>query len=203
MRTTILIAVLGANGFAAAACTAQSTPQTAAQANTQILDQTTPAPAPAPMPMPPRGGRGEGRGGGGMMRADTNGDGIVTRAEAIAEADQRFARMDTDGDGQITAAEMQASRAMMQQRMEARGQDVPPPPPGGPKRTPGMGRGADPDGNGIITRAEFEARAGTRFDRMDANHDGKLDRTELANRSEMRRDRRGDMGDAPPPPPGE
>ena len=62
--------------------------------------------------------------GGGMMHADADHDGIVTRAEAMADVDQRFAMIDTNHDGQISADEMAAYRQQMFQR---RGQDVPPP----------------------------------------------------------------------------
>lgn len=53
-----------------------------------------------------RGGRGGGRGGGmHMMRADTNGDGVVTRAEFAAASAARFARMDRNGDGKLDMAD--------------------------------------------------------------------------------------------------
>ena len=52
----------------------------------------------------------EGRGGG-MMRADTNGDGMISRAVFMAQSDQRFARMDKNGDGQITADEVDGMAA--------------------------------------------------------------------------------------------
>lgn len=111
--------------------------------------------------------------------------GTMTRAAAIAQADARFAQMDTDNDGVVSRTEMQAYRTAMRDRRIARGDDVPVPPPGGRKHD-GMGRKIDPDGNGSVTKAEFEARAGARFDRMDANHDGVIDATERANRAEMR-----------------
>ncbi len=59
---------------------------------------------------------------------------------------------------------------------------------------------ADLNGDGVITRQEMMDEAGRRFDRLDANHDGKLDATELAS---MRGGRGyGRMGgDMPPPPP--
>ncbi|VVT31949.1 conserved exported hypothetical protein [Sphingomonas aurantiaca] len=119
------------------------------------------------------------------MRQDANRDGIATRAEAIAQADARFAQMDTDRDGRVTAGEMRAYRAAVHDRMVASGRDVPVPPPGGGKHD-GMGRRMDPNGDGSVSREEFEARALKRFDRIDANHDGVIDATERANAAEMR-----------------
>jgi Ca2+-binding EF-hand superfamily protein len=49
-----------------------------------------------------------------------------------------------------------------------------------------------------MTRAETLERAGQRFDRLDTNHDGKLDAAELAAARPMRGPRGG--GDTPPPP---
>lgn len=73
-------------------------------------------------------------------------------------------------------------------------QDAPPPPrPGG-----AMMR-ADTNGDGIVTRQEALAQAGERFDRMDANHDGKLTQDEMAQVGGRVRGMRGDYG-APPPP---
>ncbi|QCB42122.1 hypothetical protein E5673_07715 [Sphingomonas sp. PAMC26645] len=117
------------------------------------------------------------------MRQDANR--VSTRAEAIAQADARFAQMDTDHEGRITAGEMRAYREALHDRMVASGRDVPVPPPGGRKHD-GVGRRMDPNGDGSVTREEFEARALKRFDRMDANHDGTIDATERANAAEMR-----------------
>jgi Ca2+-binding EF-hand superfamily protein len=125
----------------------------------------------------------------------------VTRAEAIEQADARFAQMDTDHDGRITAGEMRAYREALHDRMVASGRDVPVPPPGGRKHD-GMGRRMDPNGDGSVTREEFEARALKRFDRMDANHDGTIDATERANAAEMRHvDRRERRESVTPPAP--
>jgi hypothetical protein len=133
--------------------------------------QTAPAPGPA-TPRPP-------------MRQDANRDGVITRAEAIAQADARFAQMDTDRDGRVTGGEMRAYRAALHDRMVASGRDGPAPPPGGRKHD-GMGRRMNPNGDGSVTREAFTARALKRFDRMDANHDGTIDATERANAAEMR-----------------
>jgi hypothetical protein len=177
MRKTLITLALTAGAIGAAACSAQTNP---------------------PQQDGAHGHRGGGRMGM-MMRADTDHDGIITRAEAMAEADARFAKLDTNGDGQVTPDEMQAMRQAMQARMAAAG------------RTPRAGRDGgerwgqrrDADGNGVITKADAEARAMKRFDRMDANHDGRIDKTEVANLREMGRERHRGMhdGDTPPPPP--
>ena len=45
-----------------------------------------------------------------FKRMDTDGDGKVSRAEAMAAAEAAFARADTNGDGFITPEEAQAAR---------------------------------------------------------------------------------------------
>ena len=49
-----------------------------------------------------------GHGGKGFGHADTNGDGAISRDEALAGSDKRFARLDTNGDGVVTQEEMKA-----------------------------------------------------------------------------------------------
>lgn len=73
----------------------------------------------------------------------------------------------------------------------------PPPPPGGG----GPMMRADANGDGVLTRQEAIDQATARFDRMDANHDGKLDRSEMQRIGQRMRDMRGDMPPPPPPPP--
>lgn len=50
----------------------------------------------------------QGHGHKGFGHADTNGDGMISRDEALARSDKRFARLDTNGDGVITQEEMNA-----------------------------------------------------------------------------------------------
>ena len=62
-----------------------------------------------------------------MMRADLNGDGVITRQEMMDEAGRRFDRMDINHDGRLDTTEMGALRRF---RGEGRpGGDTPPPAP--------------------------------------------------------------------------
>lgn len=106
------------------------------------------------------------------MRADADGDGIVTRQEALTAADLEFVRMDADHDGTVTADER---RAYVAQARDPRGAGR-----RGPPRRPG--------GDQAMTLDQFRARAAARFDRMDSDHDGRLDQTEIANMREARRE---------------
>lgn len=69
-------------------------------------------------------GKHMGRPGGGkspamaMKGIDTDGDGVITRAEFDAHSAKRFARLDTNGDGRIDAAEMQAQRTKAREAMK-------------------------------------------------------------------------------------
>ncbi|MEO6214535.1 MAG: EF-hand domain-containing protein [Sphingomonas sp.] len=99
-----------------------------------------------------------GRGAGMMMRADTNGDGKISRAEFAAISEQRFTRMDKNSDGAVTADELGD--------MAGRG-------PGGGVMA------ADTDHDGKVSHAEFTAMATARFARMDANSDGEITADEM------------------------
>lgn len=116
-------------------------------------------------------------GGMGMIRADTNGDGMISKAEATAQANARFDMMDTNKDGTITADE----RTGPGSRMMARA-------------------GAD----GAMTRAEYLAQADRRFARIDTNKDGQISTDEAEQARAMAGQRRADPADAvaaPPAPP--
>ncbi len=117
-------------------------------------------------------------GGMGMMRADTDRDDMISRAEATAQANARFDRMDTNKDGTITADERQGPGGRMMARV------------GG--------------GDGAMTRAEFLAQTDKRFTRIDTNKDGQLSPDELKAWAEQARtlmsQRRADPADAIAPP---
>ena len=108
----------------------------------------------------------------GFPRADADGDGIVTRAEATAQADVQFNAMDRNRDGKVTGDERRAAFAA---------------------RAGGRGMGGRFGGSGgeiSMSRDDFRARALARFDRNDANHDGKVDQAEVAAARQMRMQRR-------------
>ncbi len=117
-------------------------------------------------------------------------DAVLTRADALARADQRFALIDTDHDGRISAAE----RTAMPQQPRGPAGDRPAAP--GPEGR-GGGRAlerADANSDGVVTREEFAAQAGTMFDRQDLNKDGKVDEAERQKLREQRMERRGERG---------
>jgi hypothetical protein len=83
------------------------------------------------------GGRGH-KGGGMMMMgrmADANHDGVVTKAEFVAAAMQRFDKADTNHDGIVTKAERQAVFQAMRGQMHERWKDRSDM-PGNPPATP-------------------------------------------------------------------
>ncbi len=96
---------------------------------------------------------------GGFLRADANDDGVVTRAELGREADGRFARIDDDKDGTASATELASRRGR------------------------GERRGAEDAGSrsvAAISKADYRDRALARFDRRDADGDGRLAGEELS-----------------------
>lgn len=126
--------------------------------------------------------------GGGMLAADANKDGKVSRAEAAAQADARFTAMDANKDGFVDQTDFQAR---MQQHRNERFAAL------------------DANKDGRVTRAEFDAshskrlaervqqadkqgrqmrkgdpaqaaqRAEAMFTRLDANKDGAVTRAEF------------------------
>lgn len=120
------------------------------------------------------GRRGHGRGGPGgpgfgLERADANNDGNITREEFLARPNEMFDHLDQNHDGVIQASERP-------QRPPEGERGGPPGERGGPGRDgpPNV----DSNNDGVISRAEFLAGGAARFQRMDANHDGRVTREE-------------------------
>jgi EF hand len=88
----------------------------------------------------------------GRAKTDADGNGTVTKAEAMSTADARFAKLDADGNGQIDKADRAA-------RVKARFAKM------------------DADGNGSVTEAEFiaanEARTNARQGRNGNSGEGR------------------------------
>lgn len=132
-----------------------------------VAQMTAPAAQRVPPVAPPPGG---GMRRGGLMRADANGDGVVTREELIADADRRFTALDTDGDGAVSRDEMQAARSARRMRRDDDRRAVPA--AGAPQSGDGARRG---ETRAPMTREAMRDRALRMFDRADANHDGRVD----------------------------
>jgi hypothetical protein len=136
-------------------------------------------------------------------RFDVNKDGRIDSADRDAELLKHFDMWDTNHDGSISKDEFLAHIHEREGRgPHPGGPDGPPPPMDGPDhRGPGHwgrggpGMGPHPGGfaamaivgpalhearkDGVVTRAAFDAAVKARFDRFDANHDGKLSHEEL------------------------
>ncbi|MEL0154341.1 hypothetical protein [Sphingopyxis sp.] len=154
-----------------------------------------------------------------FVKLDVNKDGKLDQADRAArhaeKRAQMFDRLDANKDGSISKAEWdQADAARQAKRAEwkaKRGERAGAPGNGaerhamrghhGGKRGghggPGGWMKADANGDKAISQAEFVAGALARFDRMDANKDGKVTAEERQVMRQAMRDKRG----APPAPP--
>ncbi|MEG3088728.1 EF-hand domain-containing protein [Sphingomonas sp. PB4P5] len=128
-----------------------------------------------------------GRRGEKLLRDDANKDGVITFAEATAAASAHFTAQDEDKDGQLSGEE---ARPRGLRGMRGRGD-----------MAGMMLRHADTNKDGKVSRDESRAEADQRFDRVDANHDGFIDRTEMEAMRGPGRGPGGPGGDMPPPPP--
>ncbi len=103
------------------------------------------------------GGDSSGHGARLLERLDRDGDGAISREEARSLGDARFGRWDRDGDGAVTEAEMIAAA---QERVA--------------RRIGKVFARMDRNGDGRLERAELEAAGEARFERMDADGDGRV-----------------------------
>ena len=112
------------------------------------------------------------------MQLDANQDGVIDRAEAAKapRLAEKFDQLDKDKDGRLSADERPQMHGKGHRRGGAHGQ--------------GRMRAADTDKDGRISRAEAlaaHAKAGDRFEQMDFNKDGYIDRADMQARVAQRR----------------
>jgi len=132
------------------------------------------------------GDRGHWRHGGGgrmremmLQREDSNHDGSISRDEFLAGPIARFNQLDANHDGVISADELAQARAAHDHG-------------GGDMHRTGFGPRLD--GDGVITRAEYQSQGDEMFQRLDANHDGRITQDEMPAPHHWRRN----DGDLPP-----
>lgn len=109
-----------------------------------------------------------------IKRADLNGDGKISQSEMARGMAVTFAMVDTNGDGVLSASEVSGAKAAIKSERKR----------------------AKASGEGRVQFVKFPAkRIGKRFDRIDANGDGKLSKSELervAERMFKKRDKNND-----------
>jgi len=111
---------------------------------------------------------------------DTNHDGFIDKSEASQKMAARFDTIDADHDGKISPDEMKGAWKghMGGHRHHHFGAD----------RLAAL----DADHDGKLSLDEMTARAKSRFDRLDVNHDGFVDSSEMPKPGEHKNWRNGD-----------
>ena len=98
---------------------------------------------------------------------DTNGDGMISRAEHAAGAKKMFTECDANKDGIVTAAEMEAHSIAQGEKTTKND-----------KAIAEKIREIDQNGDGRLTTVEHEAGSEKMFAKMDTNGDGSLSKQE-------------------------
>src|SRR5713101_2804468 len=123
----------------------------------------------APDDLPAAAEKG-GRAPSGLMRYDTNKDGVVDRAEWKAGQEARFKSLDTNGDGKLTEDELFARTPAVGNSVLPADRQV--------QRQSSYFQLLDTNKDGVVTLAEFMAQAERNFARCDLNKDGRIDTAE-------------------------
>ncbi len=98
-----------------------------------------------------------------FKKYDTDGDGMITKAEYFAFIEQRFEKMDLNGDGTVTKDELYAGRFYTYL----------------PELALAVFRDSDTNKNGQITKNEMVKSEKIRFAQMDQNSDDMLSKSEF------------------------
>ena len=106
----------------------------------------------------------------GIMRYDTNKDGVVDRAEWKAGQEARFKQLDTNKDGKLTQDELFARTPAVGNSVLPSDRQV--------ERQSAYFQRLDANKDGVVTLEEFMAQADRNFARCDVNKDGKTDTAE-------------------------
>lgn len=102
-------------------------------------------------------------GGDWFAAADANNDGVVMRVEFLSHRDASFARLDRNKDGVVSPSDFPR---LAKHKPDALA-----------RLTAAMD-GADSNGDGAISRGELAQSPPTMFDRVDADHDGRVTKAE-------------------------
>jgi Ca2+-binding EF-hand superfamily protein len=156
-------------------------------------------PAPGQPPGPGQGGRPPfGLGGPDLFRTlDTDSDGKLSKDE-LAKAVEALMKHDKNGDGQLTPDELADGIRGPGRPGEGRPAGVPGAPGEGPGRVvEGMIQRADKNSDGKLSKDEVPELLRGRFDEIDGNKDGFLDREELVKNGERIRERMREQGGPP------
>jgi len=114
-----------------------------------------------------------------FRKADTNGDGVISKDEAVAARQRLFSGLDRNGDGAIDRDEIEGERDAIMARAEA-----------AEARLGNMMRRLDTNGDGKVSADEFRADTSL-FDLVDRNGDGKISPDEAAFIRKLFADRHG------------
>lgn len=115
-----------------------------------------------------------------FAEVDTNGDGVITEAEARAKAEADFAAADTDGNGSLDEDEARAAHEARREERHAAFEAAREARRAG--RGDGPGRGfehVDDNDNGAIDEDEFTERGMRLFTGADLDENGEVTQTEM------------------------